>query len=87
MGVSGMVFRRARSRLNRSQVLLVKLLVGKLSPRSTQCTPFAPLLESIIESWGKKRTWQKTTPFSNLNFFVQNLPTFFADFFLRTFVF
>ena len=87
MGVSGMVFRRARSRLNRSQLLLVKLLVGKLSPRSTQCTPFAPLLESIIENWGKKRTWQKTTPFSNLNFFVQNLPTFFADFFLRTFVF
>ena len=43
-------------------------LVGKLSPRSTQCTPlhrFAPLLESIIENWGKKNL-AKTTSLSNL---------------------
>ena len=62
MGVSGMVFRRARSRLNRSQLLLVKLLVGKLSPRSTQCIPFAPLLESIIENRGKKKDLAKNNP-------------------------
>ena len=62
MGVSGMVFRRARSRLNRSQLLLVKLLVGKLSPRSTQCTPFH-------RSRGIR---------SNLNFFVKHRQNVFA---------
>ena len=66
---------KARSRLYRSQILQVntrwnwglfekrlreKVLVGKLSPRSTQCTPlhrFAPfctVLESVIEKPGQK---------------------------------
>ena len=40
---------RSRLRLYRNQILEVKL-VGKLSPRSTQCTPLHRSLSSIFSS-------------------------------------
>ena len=48
-----------------------KICVGKLSPRSTQCTPwhrFGIESQKTRKPWGEKNL----VPFSNLNFFVKN---------------